>query len=90
MDKITVRQIIDLIDRNHEGTEWVLFSEDGGENWNEISTGSVALGLMGNYRVDSMDAEDSRIRLWLSEDDVNGYWATRGLKKPQDDEGKEA
>lgn len=69
----TVGQIIDLIDYNREGNKSVLVSERD-EQWSRLYTDSVMLDMISDFQIDSMDAEEDTVRIWLHDNSITGYW----------------
>lgn len=70
----TVGQIIDLIDYNREGDYTVLISEED-EKWNRLYTNSVMLDMISDFEIDSIDADEDTIRIWLTDSSVTEYWS---------------
>lgn len=69
----TVGQIIDLIDYNREGNNYVLISEED-EKFSRVFTNSVMLDLISDFEIDSMDADEDTVRIWLHDNSITGYW----------------
>lgn len=76
---ITVGQLIDLIDINREGTDVVQICERDGD-WTEVRTDSMLLDLIGECAVDSIEAKDGQVRIWLDRSCVEQYWKKKGAE----------
>lgn len=75
----TVGQIIDLIDYNRDGQEYVMIAEKD-EDWCKVYTGTVMLDLISDMQVDSILAEDGDIKIYLHDNAVTGYWEQKRQK----------
>ena len=74
-ERITVGDIIDLIDYNREGNRniRVIDSESRGDG-SLIQTDSVLLEFLAKLPVDCIDAKGNVIVMWLNTDAVNEAW----------------
>ena len=73
--RVTVKDIIDLLDYNREGRRniRVIDSESRGDG-SLIQTDSVLLEFLAKLPVDSIDANDNVIVMYLNTDAVNEAW----------------
>ena len=72
-NKITVGDLIDLIDYNRDGGYTVMISEND-EEWNMLRTDSTILDRISDCEVDSIGADRDKIQIWLHDNAVTGYW----------------
>ena len=73
--RITVKDVIDLLDYNREGRRniRVIDNESRGDG-SLIQTDSVLLEFLAKLPVDSIDAKDNVIVMYLNTDAVNEAW----------------
>ena len=73
--RVTVKDIIDLLDYNREGRRniRIIDSESRGDG-SLIQTDSVLLEFLAKLPVDSIDAKDNVIVMYLNTDAVNEAW----------------
>lgn len=74
-ERITVGDIIDLIDYNREGNRniRIIDSESRGDG-SLIQSDSVLLEFLAKLPVDCIDAKGNVIVMWLNTDAVNEAW----------------
>ena len=74
-DRVTVKDIIDLLDYNREGRRniRIIDSESRGDG-SLIQTDSVLLEFLAKLPVDSIDAKDNVIVMYLNTDAVMDAW----------------
>ena len=74
-DRVTVKDIIDLLDYNREGRRNVriIDSKSDGDG-SLIQTDSVLLEFLAKLPVDSIDAKDNVIVMYLNTDAVMDAW----------------
>ena len=74
-DRVTVKDIIDLLDYNREGRRniRVIDSESRGDG-SLIQTDSVLLEFLAKLPVDCIDAKGNVVVIWLNTDAVNEAW----------------
>lgn len=71
----TVSDIIDLLDRNRSGGEYVqIYDVSDCYKASRINTASIALDLMGDKLIDSIGVTDNELAIYLTDEEINGYW----------------
>jgi hypothetical protein len=74
-DRVTVKDIIDLLDYNREGRRniRIIDSENDGDG-SLIQTDSILLEFLAKLPVDSIDAKDNVIVMYLNTDAIMDAW----------------
>lgn len=92
MDKhITVSDIIDLLDRNRSGSEYVqIYDVSDCYKASRLNTASIALDLMGNKLIDSIGVTDDELAIYITDEEINGYWEGNEKAQQKAEEMKKA
>lgn len=82
--QITVADILDLIDPNRSGWSKInLFEYKSDEAYSVLGTNSIALDMLSDRAVDSLGCNNGHISIFLTDEDVEGYW-TNNLIRAQE------
>ena len=74
-EKQTIADILDLIDRNRSGTEFINLCEyELIDAYSVFRTDSIALDMISDREVDSMGVIDGRMIIYLADETIKDYW----------------
>ena len=69
-NKVTLGQLLDLIDYNREGDRFIDIMTENGELDARLRTDSEFLAAKAERKINSMDIETNRLQIWLEEEEV--------------------
>ena len=68
-NKVTLGQLLDLIDYNREGDRFIDIMTENGELDARLRTNSEFLAAKEERKINSMDIEKIKLQIWLEEEE---------------------
>ena len=72
--KITVGQILDLVDYNRNGEGMTIKISESDDNWSITQTNSVMLEMIKDFEVDSITGDEDGVAIWLHGNSISEFW----------------
>ena len=81
MPKQTIADILDLIDPNRNGSNFInLLEYDSDESFSTLRTDSIALDSISDIEINSLGVINGLITIFLSDEAILNYWANNEKK----------